>query len=97
MGRGVGDEAPLVHPRGQDVTAAAAADEDLASPVGGPLEQQGLCAASGGEDRGHGAGRSRPDYRDAATHVRVRFNPSALYVTLCCGLGIVAARPAPTA
>ena len=45
MGRGVGYEPPLIHARRQDVAAAATADEDLASPVAGALEQENLGAA----------------------------------------------------
>ena len=53
MRRRIGDEARLVEPRGKDVAAAAAADQDLAPAVARPLEQPRFGAGRRGEDRRH--------------------------------------------
>ena len=64
--RGVGDEARLLHSGRENVAAAAAADENLASAVPRPLEQEGLRAAGRGEDRGQDARGARADHSDTA-------------------------------
>ena len=60
------DEARFVELGWKDVAPAAAADEDLASAVGGALDEEGLGARSRGEDRRHRARRARADHDDAA-------------------------------
>ena len=65
MRRRVGDEPRLVEPRGKDVAASAAADQNLAAAVFRAFEEQCLCALGRGENRRHRAGRAGADYDDA--------------------------------
>jgi hypothetical protein len=68
IGRRIRDEARFVDVHRQHVAASAAADEDLAAAVAGPLEERGLRAALRGKDRGHGASGAGTDDDDAPGH-----------------------------
>ena len=61
----VGDETRLVEPRGKDVAASAAADENLPATVLRAFEEEGLCALGRRENRRHRAGGARADYDNA--------------------------------
>ena len=60
--RGVGHVAPRLHHRRKDVAAPAAADQDLASTVGRPFEQDHGRTGAGSEERGHESCRSGADH-----------------------------------
>ena len=65
MRRRVGDEARLVEPRGKDVAASAAADQNFPAAVLRAFEQKCLCALGRRENRRHRAGGAGADYDDA--------------------------------
>src|SRR5688500_15458555 len=66
MRRRVRDESLGLKGRRQDVTPAAAADENLASAVGRALEQQHVfvCGAGAGKDGRDQSGRARADHNN---------------------------------
>jgi hypothetical protein len=53
IGRGIGDEAGLFQPGGENVAAPAPADEDLPATILRSFEEQHSRAGRGGVNRGH--------------------------------------------